>query len=89
MQYKSESGTILYRINRDFGVAKKICMDNVPKQTGYNVEIQRVAILVIMEVRTTEPYSQRKINLKVLVIYLRKIPREEEFRGINPRGSGT
>ena len=55
MRYKSEAGTILYRINREIGVANKIFMDNAPKQTGYNTEIQRVARLSRMEVQTTEP----------------------------------
>ena len=36
MRYKSEAGTTLDRINRDFGVANEIFMDNAPKQTGYN-----------------------------------------------------
>ena len=54
---KSESGTTLDRINQDIGVVNKIFMDNAPKQTGYNTEIQRVARLARMEVRTTEPYS--------------------------------
>ena len=32
-------------------------MDDAPKQTGYNTEIQRVARLARMEARTTETYS--------------------------------
>ena len=32
-------------------------MDNAPGQTGYNIEMQRVAIMTRMEVRTTDPYS--------------------------------
>ena len=57
MRSKSEAGTKLDRINRDIGVANKIFMDNAPKQTGYNTEIQRVEILEIMEVQTTDPES--------------------------------
>ena len=56
MRYKSEAGTILDRINREVGVANKICMDNAPGKTSYNTEMKRVARLEIMEVRTTEPY---------------------------------
>ena len=48
MGYKSEAGTILYRINRDIGVANKIFMDNAPKQTGYNTEMKKVARMAIM-----------------------------------------
>ena len=55
MRYKSEADTILDRTKRDVGVANKIFMDNAPKQTGYNTEIQRVARLSRMEVQTTEP----------------------------------
>ena len=36
MRSKSEAGTTLDRINRDFGVANEIFMDNAPNQTGYN-----------------------------------------------------
>ena len=57
MRYKSEVGTILERINWDVGVENKIFMDNAPKQTGYNTEMQRLARLAIIEVQTTEPYS--------------------------------
>ena len=32
-------------------------MDNSPEKNGYNIEMQRVAILEKMEVQTTEPYS--------------------------------
>ena len=39
MRYKSEAGTTLYRINQDVGVSKKIFMEYVPYQTGYNTEI--------------------------------------------------
>ena len=57
MIYKLESGTTLDRINRDIGDTNKIFMENVTKQTGYQTEIHIVAILEIMEVQTTEPYS--------------------------------
>ena len=33
---KSEAGTTLDRINRDFGVVNEAFMDNEPEQTGYN-----------------------------------------------------
>ena len=56
MIYKSEAGTILDRINWDVGVENEIFMDNAPKQTSYNTEMQRVERLARMEVRTTEPY---------------------------------
>ena len=56
MRSKSEAGTTLDRINRDVGVANEIFMDNAPKQTGYNTEMQRVARLSTIEVQTTEPY---------------------------------
>ena len=55
MRYKSEAGTTLDRINRDGGVAKTICMDDAPEQTGYNTEMQVVARLARMEVQTTDP----------------------------------
>ena len=35
-------------------------MDNSPEKNGYNIEMQRVAILEKMEVQTTEPYSPWK-----------------------------
>ena len=56
MRSKSEAGTTLDRINQDVGVANEIFMDNAPDQTGYNTEMQRVARMAGMEVRTTEPY---------------------------------
>ena len=48
MRSKSEAGTILDRINWDVGVQNEVFMDNVPKQTGYNTEIQRVERLARM-----------------------------------------
>ena len=36
MKSKSESSTILYRINLDVGVENKIFIDNAPDNTGYN-----------------------------------------------------
>ena len=48
MGYKSEDSATLYRINQDVRVSKEIFMDNVPNQTGYNTEIQRVERLEIM-----------------------------------------
>ena len=57
MRSKSESGTTLYRINREIWVADKIFMENAPDQTGYNTEMQILARLARMEFRTTEPYS--------------------------------
>ena len=41
MRYKLESGTTLYRINRDVRVANEIFMENAPKKTSYrkNAEI--------------------------------------------------
>ena len=56
MGYKSESCTTLDRINWYVGVANKIFMENAPKKTGCKIEMQRVARLSRMEVRTTEPY---------------------------------
>ena len=56
MRYKSESVTTLYRINRDYGVSNEIFMDNAPKYTGYNIEIQRVESLARIDVRTTKPH---------------------------------
>ena len=50
MRYKSEAGTTLDRINWDVGVSNEIFMDNAPKQTGYNIEMQIVTRLEIMEV---------------------------------------
>ena len=55
MRSKSEAGTTLDRINRDFGVSSKIFTENEPKHTGFNTEMKRVEILARMEVRTTEP----------------------------------
>ena len=55
MRSNSEAGTTLDRINWDVGVDKNIFMDNEIDQTGYNTEIQRVARMARMEVRTTEP----------------------------------
>ena len=70
MRYKSEVGTILERINWDVGVENKIFMDNAPKQTGYNTEMQRVERLARMEVRTTDPYSpwQNKAESVIKII---------------------
>ena len=48
MRSKSETDTTLDRINRDVGVANKIFMENAPDQTGYKIEIQRVARLARM-----------------------------------------
>ena len=42
MVYKSEASAKLYRINQDVRVSKEIFLDNVPNQTGYNIEMQRV-----------------------------------------------
>ena len=42
-------------------------MENAPGKTGYNTEIQRVAILARMEVQTTEPYSQWKNKAKIFI----------------------
>ena len=36
---KSEAGTTLDKIKREVGVANKIFIENVPKQTGYNIEM--------------------------------------------------
>ena len=57
MGYKSESCKTLDRINWYVGVANKIFMENATRHTGYNTEIQRVAILERVEFITTEPYS--------------------------------
>ena len=45
-------------------------MGNVPKQTGYNKEIQIVARLARMEVQTTKPYStwQNKAEIFIKII---------------------
>ena len=66
MIYKSEASKTLDKINRDVGVAKTICMDDAPKQTGYNTEMQRVERLARMEVQTTEPYSPWKKSESVI-----------------------
>ena len=60
MSSKSEAGTTLERINHDVGVANGIFMENTPDKTGNNTEMQRVARLTRMEVRTTDPYSPWK-----------------------------
>ena len=60
MIYKSEASKKLDKINRDVGVSNEIFMDNAPKQTGYNTEMQRVERLARMEVQTTEQYSPWK-----------------------------
>ena len=39
MRFKSETGAILYRITRNFGVATEIFMDNAPMKTGYNIKM--------------------------------------------------
>ena len=57
MRYKSVAGTTLDRINQDARVANKIFMENSSDNTVYKTEMQRVARLARMEVRTTEPYS--------------------------------
>ena len=54
MRYKYDAGTTLDRINRDIGFENEIFMENSLTQTGYNTEMQRVAILARMEVQTTE-----------------------------------
>ena len=54
---KSETGMILYRINRDFGVENDIFVDNAPEKAVYNTEICRVKRLAIMNVRATDPHS--------------------------------
>ena len=89
MRYKSEDGTTLDRINQGFRVANEIFMDNARNQTSYNTEMQRVARLERMEFQTTELYSPSQKNLKLLLRKLRESPREEDFIGIYPRGSGT
>ena len=48
MVFKAEAGRTLHRINWYIGFAKKMFMDNSPRQTGYNTEMQRVARLARM-----------------------------------------
>ena len=50
MIYKSEAGTPFDRIKRDVGVATKMFMENATGKTVYNIEMQRVERLEIMEV---------------------------------------
>ena len=50
MRSKSDTDTTLDRINQDVRVANEIFMDNSPRQTGYNTEIQRLARLPRIEV---------------------------------------
>ena len=52
---KPEYVMILDRINWCIEVENEIFVDNAPNQTGYNIEVQRVARLKIMDVRATEP----------------------------------
>ena len=70
MGSKLEAGTTLDRIKRDVGVANEIFMDNATGQTGYNKDMQIMAILTRMEVRTTEPYSlwQNKAGICIKMI---------------------
>ena len=49
MGSKSEVGTTLDRINRGFGVANEIFAENATGQTGYNKEMQIMAILERVE----------------------------------------
>ena len=56
MRSRSEAGTKSDRINQYIGVETEIFVDNAPGQTGYNTEMQRVARMAILEVRTTEPH---------------------------------
>ena len=60
MRSKSEAKTTLDRINRYIGGANEIFMDNVPDQTGYNSEIQKVEREATIDIRTTEPYYPLK-----------------------------
>ena len=86
MRSKSEAGTTLDRINRDVGVASEIFMDNAPNQTGYNIEMQRVARLARMEVRTTEPYFPWQNKAKsVIKIIKGKSKRIKVQRNISKR----
>ena len=77
MRYKSEAGTILDRINWDVGVENEIFMDNAPKQTSYNTEMQRVERLARMEVRTTEPYypwqNKAESVIKIIKVKAKRI----------------
>ena len=56
MIYKYEAGMSLNKINWDAGVENEIFMGNVPEQTGYNSEMQRIAGQESMDFRTIEPY---------------------------------
>ena len=51
--------------------------------------MQRVAILAIIGVQTTETYFPWGKKMRVLLKELRERQREEEFIGIYPWGSGT
>ena len=48
MVFKTEAGRTLHRINWYIEFARKIFMDNSPRQTGYNTRMQRVARLARM-----------------------------------------
>ena len=67
MRYKSESGIILDRINRDIGVENEIFMDNAPKHNDYNTEIHRVERILGMDVHTTEPHFPWKNNSESVI----------------------
>ena len=56
MQYKSEPGMPLDKLNQNFGVTNKIFMDSAPKQTGYNIDTHKVANQSRIDVCTAEPY---------------------------------
>ena len=42
-------------------------MDNAPKHTGYNTEMQRLARLERREVQTTDPYSPWKNKAEIFI----------------------
>ena len=82
---KSEAGTTLYRINRGVGVANKIFMENAPEQTGYNTEMQILARLARMEVRTTEPYSPWKNKAESVIKIINGKPKRRRVQRNIPK----
>ena len=65
MRYKSNSGATLYRINRYIEESNEIFMDNAPKYTGYNIEIQSVARITRTDFLTAKPHSKWENKVEI------------------------
>ena len=75
-----------YRINWDVEVENDIFVDNAPKQTGFNKEIQRVERLERMYVRTTDPRSPWENKAEIAINIIKgKSKRRRDQRNIPKR----